>query len=90
MTNTSNYTWKIDTELRDQGEALFDSLGMDIETAINIFLRKAVSVGGFPFDVDIDFPNGDTVEVLLEGEYIARDLRVGSYSVDEAFKELEK
>ena len=26
----------------------------------------------------------------LEGEYIARDLRVGSYSVDEAFKELEK
>ena len=90
MTNTSNYTWEIDTELRDQGEALFDSLGIDLETAINVFLRKAVSVGGFLFDVDIDFPNDDTVEALLEAEYVAKDIRVSSYSVDDAFKELDK
>lgn len=45
MATTSNYTCRIDTELRSQSEALFGALGMNLGTAINVFLRKAVRVG---------------------------------------------
>lgn len=90
MAKTSNYTCRIDAELRSQSEALFGALGMNLGTAINVFLRKAVRVGGFPFDVNLDSPNKETIEAMLEAERIAMDPKVKAYSVDDAFKELEK
>lgn len=89
MATTSNYTCRIDTELRSQSEALFGALGMNLGTAINVFLRKAVRVGGFPFDVNIDSPNRETIEAMIEAERIARDPNVKAYSVEDAFKELD-
>ena len=89
MATTSNYTCRIDTDLRSQSEALFGALGMNLGTAINVFLRKAVRVGGFPFDVNIDSPNKETFEAMIEAERIARDPSVNAYSVKEAFKELD-
>jgi len=90
MAKTSNYTCRIDAELRSQSEALFGALGMNLGTAINVFLRKAVRVGGFPFDVNLDSPNKETIEAMLEAERIAMDPKVKAYSVDDAFKELDK
>ncbi len=87
---TTNYTCRIDTDLRTQSEALFTALGMNLGTAINVFLRKAVRVGGFPFDVNLDGPNRETIEAMLEAERIAKDPKVKSYSVEDAFKELDK
>lgn len=90
MATTTNYTCRIDAELRSQSEALFGALGMNLGTAINVFLRKAVRVGGFPFDVNIDSPNKETIEAMIEAERIARDPGVKAYSVEDAFKELDK
>lgn len=77
----------VDADLQSQSEALFGTLGMNLGTAINVFLRKAVRVGGFPFDVSIDSPNRETIEAMIEAERIARDTDVKAYSVDDAFME---
>ena len=90
MATTSNYTCRIDSELRSQSEALFGALGMNLGTAINVFLRKAVRVGGFPFEVNIDSPNKETIEAMIEAERIARDPNMKAYSVEDAFKELDQ
>ena len=90
MANTTNYTCRIDTDLRAQSEALFGALGMNLGTAINVFLRKAVRVGGFPFDVNLDIPNKETIEAMLEAERIARDPKAKAYSVEDAFEELDR
>ena len=90
MATNTNYTCRIDAELRSQSEALFGALGMNLGTAINVFLRKAVRVGGFPFDVNLDSPNKETIEAMIEAERIARDPSVKAYSVEDAFKELDK
>ncbi|MBQ4378140.1 MAG: type II toxin-antitoxin system RelB/DinJ family antitoxin [Treponema sp.] len=48
-------TYEIDFDeelVKDAGE-LFNTLGTDIDTAINIFLKQAVLRKGFPFDVVI-------------------------------------
>ena len=90
MANSSSYTHRIDPTLRAQSEALFNELGMPLGTAINVFLKKAVRVGGFPFDVNLDTPNRETMEAMLEAEKIAKDPKVRSYSVEEALEELKK
>ena len=90
MATSSSYTHRIDPALRAQSEALFSELGMTLGTAINVFLKKAVRVGGFPFDVNLDIPNRDTIEAMLEAERIAKDPNQKSYTVDEALAELKK
>ncbi len=90
MAKSSSYTHRIDPTLRAQSEALFSELGMTLGTAINVFLKKAVRIGGFPFDVSLDTPNRETVEAMLEAERIAKDPNVKAYSAEEALEELKK
>ena len=90
MATSSSYTHRIDPVLRSQSEALFNELVMSLGTAINVFLKKAVRVGGFPFDVNLDTPNRETIEAMLEAERIAKDPAIKTYSVDDALEELKK
>lgn len=58
----------VDTDIKEQANNLFNSLGLNMSTAINIFLRKSISVGGIPFDVRK--PNKELLEALKESEDI--------------------
>ena len=41
---------RIDRSLKDQAAAIYDAIGMDFPTAIRMFLKRSVMVGGLPFD----------------------------------------
>ena len=45
-------TIRVDRELKENAEALFDYLGLNMTNAINIFLRRAVDQKGIPFPVN--------------------------------------
>ena len=51
MNKTVNVTKKKKKELKEEAEQLFSSLGMNLTTAINVFLRQAVRNNGIPFDI---------------------------------------
>lgn len=53
---------------------------MNLTTAINVFLRQSLRVGGFPFEVKLEQPNKETIAAMLEAERIARDPSVKHYS----------
>ena len=88
--STSSYTHRIDSELRSQSEAIYSALGLSLGTAINVFLKKSVAVGGFPFDVRLDIPDRETVVAMLEAEKIAKDSSVEAMSVEDALEELKR
>ncbi len=91
MANMTNLTCRVDTEVKSQSEALYNELGLNLTTAINVFLRESLRVGGFPFDVRLNKPNKETIEAMLEAERIARDADVKRYSdVEEALAELKR
>ncbi len=87
---TSSYTHRIDADLKMQSEAIFAALGMPLGTAINVFLKKSVAVGGFPFDVRLDIPSRETVEAMLEAEEIAKDSAIEALHVDDALEALKE
>ena len=41
---------RIDDELKNQASVVYGELGIDLSTAVRMFLKKSVSVGGIPFD----------------------------------------
>ena len=91
MANTTNFSVRMDGDIKKQCEALYGELGINLTTAINVFLRQSLRVGGFPFDVRMEQPNKETMAAMLEAERIARDPSVKRYSgVEEALRALKE
>jgi DNA-damage-inducible protein J len=53
MAETSELNIRIDKDLKDRAEALFDELGLNLTTAINVFVRQSLREGKIPFDISI-------------------------------------
>jgi DNA-damage-inducible protein J len=60
MANTTNLNIRVDEEVKRKAEAIFNELGLNMSTAMNIFLRYSVRYGGIPFDLRIQMPNEET------------------------------
>ena len=56
---------RLDSEVKEQAQQVFNNLGMDMTTAINIFLRQAIQYQGLPFDVRLD-ENRKLLQVLTD------------------------
>ncbi len=63
---TTNINVRVDTELKQAAEALFDDLGLNMSAAITMFLKSAVSHDGIPFEVRRFTPNAETRAALAE------------------------
>lgn len=91
MATTTNITVRMDSDIKKQCEAIYGELGINLTTAINVFLRQSLRAGGFPFDVRLDQLNKETMAAMLEAERIARDPPVKRYSdVEEALRALKE
>lgn len=89
--NTTNISIRMDNDLKNQADALFSELGMNLSTAFNIFVRQALREGGIPFEIKLESPNKETVSAMLEAERIAKDPSVKGYNnLDELFADLKK
>ena len=49
--SVSNINIRVDNEVKAKAQDVFSSLGLDMTTAINIFLRQAIRQQGLPFPV---------------------------------------
>ena len=89
MTNISNVSFRIDSDLKAQADALFAELGLNMTTAFNIFLRQSVRQGGIPFEITLNTPNAETVAALVEARQMMSSSDTKKYNVEDALKELK-
>ena len=91
MATTTNFSVRMDSDIKKQCETLYGELDINLTTAINVFLRQSLRGGGFPFDIRIEQPNKETIAAMLEAERIARDSSVKRYSnVEDALRALKE
>lgn len=62
--STTNVTIRMDKDLKNQADNLFNALGINMSTAIGIFCRQAVRLGKIPFELAVDVPNKETLEAI--------------------------
>lgn len=48
---TSLVQARVEEDIKEQAAEIYDRLGMDLSTAIRIFLKRSVMVGGIPFSM---------------------------------------
>ena len=63
---TATMSIRVDAEVKKQAESLFEDLGLNMTTAVNIFLRQVISHDGLPFEVRRDIPNAETADAIRE------------------------
>ena len=79
---------KIDPELKEQAQDLFESLGMNLTTAVNIFLRKSVREQAIPFRIGEPVPNAETLQAIRDARR-GVGLSRGFTSVKELMEDLD-
>jgi DNA-damage-inducible protein J len=47
----TNINIRMDEDLKKEAESLFSELGLNMTTAVNIFVRQSLRQGGIPFDI---------------------------------------
>ena len=66
---TTSMTIRMNREVKEESQKLFRSLGLDMTTAINLFLRQSLQHQGLPFEVRLEAkPSEKFLRALAEAE----------------------
>lgn len=63
---TANINVRVDENLKKEAERLFNDLGLNMSSAITMFLKSAVRCDGIPLDVRRNTFNAETRNALAE------------------------
>jgi len=76
----TNLNIRTEKAVKEQADELFSELGLNMTTAINMFLRTAIREHGIPFNLKLDTPNYATVAAIEEGRKLMADPTTPRYS----------
>ncbi|WP_411347818.1 type II toxin-antitoxin system RelB/DinJ family antitoxin [Paenibacillus sp. WLX2291] len=85
----TNINIRVDEELKREAESLFSELGMNMSTAVNIFIRQSVRQGKIPFEITTQtdpFYNPANLKRLRES---IQQMESGN-SIHKSYKDLER
>ena len=83
---TTNLNIRIDKAIKDQAEEIFNELGLNMTTAVNMFLRTAIREHGIPVELKLEVPNNTTTAAIEEGRTMLSDPSAPRYSNMDALK----
>lgn len=82
----TNLNIRTDTETKNRAEAVFNELGLNMTSAINLFLRASIRSQGIPFELKLDVPNDTTAAAIAEGRKMLSNPSSPRYSDMDALK----
>ena len=86
-TSKTSMTVRLDSCVKKQAQKVYSELGIDMTTAINVFLRQSIRSKGFPFDVNLEKPNRETLMAMEETDK-GDNMHGPFYSVEELMESL--
>ncbi len=82
---SSTITVRVDENIKKEASSVLKEVGMDMSTAINVYLRQVIRSNGIPFAVSADIPN----EITLQAIKTAESGGMASFSsIDELMEDL--
>lgn len=78
--STSVINIRTDTDVKQEAERIYKRLGMNMSTAVNIFLRQTIRKNGIPFDVTLDEPSEELIREMEETKKLIDDNNAKQYN----------
>ena len=76
---TANVNFRLDKQTKKEAEELFEDLGLNMTTALTMFVKASIREQGIPFEVRRDIPNVETIAAIEESERLLSDPNVKGY-----------
>ena len=54
MAETTNVNIRMDKDIKERADWLFGEMGLNMTSAVNIFVRQALRQGKIPFEISVD------------------------------------
>ena len=67
---TSAISVNVPTEVKEESNSILNDLGLNMSTAINMFLKKVIFERGIPFEIKEPRPSKKLLEALKELDYM--------------------
>jgi DNA-damage-inducible protein J len=83
MNNT--ITVRVDTSTKENANKVFKEVGIDMSTAINMFLKQVIMTNGIPFMITAAKPNETTLNAIKQ---IEQNEYESFSSIDELMEDL--
>ena len=77
---STNLNIRTDKNVKAAAEKIFEELGLNMTTAVNIFLRQTIRSNGIPFELKLNIPNETTIAAIEEGRKLAYDKTIAGYT----------
>ena len=81
---------RLEDELKNQAVAVYNELGIDLSTAIRMFLKKSVLIGGIPFETKIDETTLKAILAIEEMRTTSEKNGNSSMTLEEINEEIRK
>ena len=91
ISNTTNLNVRVDSTLKEESDILFKNLGLNMSTAINMFLTKCVKTSSIPFKIEEPKPSKELKKALKELAYMEKHPEKYKVynNVDDLFEDLD-
>ncbi len=88
---TSLVQVRVEDDLKKQATALYENMGMDLSTAIRIFLKRSLFVNGLPFPMTLekDDDEGKALIALKELSAKSKENGLAEMSLEEINEEID-
>lgn len=94
METTSAINVQVNAKDKKEATLILKNLGLNMSTAINMFLKQIIKNDGIPFEVKNPKPTKELLEALQEGDDIIKDIKAGKRkgynNMDELIKALNE
>jgi DNA-damage-inducible protein J len=87
MAETTNLSIRIDRDLKDEADQVFTALGMNLTTAITVFVRQSVRQKKIPFEIAL---SAEEEKSIAMSAAIAASERIWKNSIQNGTDKLTK
>jgi len=81
MAKTAVINVRTEPDIKANAESIYNSMGVSLSDAINMFLYKSISFNGLPFALNHEIPNYETIAAMKEADdIISGRIKAKSYA----------
>ena len=79
---------RVDDELKNQASAVLEQMGLDLSTAVRMFLKRTVAVNGFPFEMMLDESGLRMHKLITSIQRHSEEIGISEMTLDEINEEI--
>ena len=92
MANSVNLNVRVDADVKRNAERIYNELGMNLTTALNLFLHSSVRYGGIPFDLRLnqDYRTKEEMKADILSKVAESEAAIAAGNTREAYEALSQ